>query len=505
MARAVAARRKGDDYQARLFWREASRLFLPRTPVASVGFDVDDVDGFDDVVVKYQAPVRDELGREIELDCWQVKFHVDQAGELTAESLLDPGFIGGTATSLLQRLQRAQQKLGARALRARLQLATTWGVRPGDPLARLASGAEGAIREHVLREGGDRSAMGKLRRAWRDHLSLRTDEELLEVLRPLRLRVHLQDLAGLSEDLSFRLDSAGLRLVEGSGAHQPYDDLIYKLHGEGRRYFTASDLKDECARSGLWLGRSVAPANRWGVGVRSFMRFGANLEDDVDALLCVTDRFDGRSLRREGSWAEIYEALRKFLEAAVRAHREIELCLDAHATLAFASGFMLEPKLGITIDLIQRSRTGVSRWAAGVAPERGSPWSVEEVHVGAGGDLALAVSVTHDIDRDVAHFVQKARLPVERILSARVLPRPGASSVRDGAHALALADSLAAVVKTRRPPEERARLHLFFAAPNGLLFFLGQLAHGFGPLVIYEHDFESGIVGAYVPSLALPQ
>jgi hypothetical protein len=47
-------------------------------------------------------------------------------------------------------------------------------------------------------------------------------------------------------------------------------------------------------------------------------------------------------------------------------------------------------------------------------------------------------------------------------------------------------------------------LHIFAAAPNALLFFLGQLSHGLGRIQLYEHDFETGLPGAYIPSILLP-
>ena len=42
------------------------------------------------------------------------------------------------------------------------------------------------------------------------------------------------------------------------------------------------------------------------------------------------------------------------------------------------------------------------------------------------------------------------------------------------------------------------------AAPNGFMFFLGQLARGFGKTSLYEYDFELNAPGAYTPALTLP-
>jgi hypothetical protein len=72
-------------------------------------------------------------------------------------------------------------------------------------------------------------------------------------------------------------------------------------------------------------------------------------------------------------------------------------------------------------------------------------------------------------------------------------------------HALELAQDLSLKIR-RRSAEERSKpLHLFAAAPNALLFFLGQLAKSFGEVQLYEQrEFPAKKPGNYVPSLRLP-
>ena len=48
------------------------------------------------------------------------------------------------------------------------------------------------------------------------------------------------------------------------------------------------------------------------------------------------------------------------------------------------------------------------------------------------------------------------------------------------------------------------QLHVFGAVPNGLMFFLGRLAHSLGPIQLYEHDFENNQSSRYRQSLSLP-
>ena len=46
--------------------------------------------------------------------------------------------------------------------------------------------------------------------------------------------------------------------------------------------------------------------------------------------------------------------------------------------------------------------------------------------------------------------------------------------------------------------------HLRRAAPNAFMFFLGQLAKGFGPCTVYEYDFDTNAPGAYQASISFP-
>jgi len=77
MTQAVAVRRDGDAFQARIFWRKAACLLDPKSPVTHVGFE-SGPKGFDDVWVAYaadRAPI-DQEGRPILREHIQCKWHV---------------------------------------------------------------------------------------------------------------------------------------------------------------------------------------------------------------------------------------------------------------------------------------------------------------------------------------------------------------------------------------------------------------------------------------------
>ena len=79
---------------------------------------------------------------------------------------------------------------------------------------------------------------------------------------------------------------------------------------------------------------------------------------------------------------------------------------------------------------------------------------------------------------------------------------PGNTAVHGGQHALDLALSLVSELRAHR--NDGRTVHLFIAAPNGFSFVLGQHLRGFGPVIVYEFDFESGSPGAYEIGIVLP-
>lgn len=50
-----------------------------------------------------------------------------------------------------------------------------------------------------------------------------------------------------------------------------------------------------------------------------------------------------------------------------------------------------------------------------------------------------------------------------------------------------LANSIYSAIAQRSTAERRATLHIFAAAPNAFMFFLGQISRGFGKCVLYEY------------------
>ena len=505
--RAVSARQQGDTYQGRVFWLEACRLFQRHTKVAGVGYEIDDVPHFDDVAVAYSEPIRDAHGELVSADYYQIKWHVDQGGALTCDALTDPSFIGSKSSSLLQRLHEASKTTSARNETARFNFMTTWSIPADDVLAKLVSGRDGELRLDVLFGQSNPHRFSRLVDRWSCHLGV-SHEELRRVLARLRLWASSYSLDGLTRVLSSNLARVGLHAVEHGSRANPYDSLIERLLSEGRNKFTAPEIQSICSEEGLWTGPESdydAPI----VGIRSFLQFAEHMEDEVDHLLDLAGLFDGREISVPEYWnAKVGPEIREFMKRSVAPLSQCHLYLSSHSSITFAAGYELDPKSGTRVSLVQNSAAGRSTWAFSSVTSNcnSNPWSVSEISANPKGrDIGIVLSVTHDARSEVLAHVQDHIPQLGQLLVFTIEPDIGPMAVKDGGHAWRLAEEVVKTVRERHPRHtSTGPLHIFTAAPNGLVFLVGRLARSLGPIQLYEHDFESNWSTRYRRSLTLP-
>jgi hypothetical protein len=239
--------------------------------------------------------------------------------------------------------------------------------------------------------------------------------------------------------------------------------------------------------------------------------FSPDLETATDRHLSLLEHFDGRDIREPRLWhEEVYPRLAEFLLEAAAERRQLELYFAAHHTIAFAAGWVLQAKSGLDIGFLQGGRGGPPEpWG----PRDGSAPGADPLWLDASDiaedpqaiDVAIALSLTTPITSQVQEHLPAAGTRVHRLISAEIAPRAGQQAVRGGEHSLHLADDVAYRAMQRTPQERRGTLHLFAAAPNAFLFYLGQLARPFGRVQLYEFGLDdTKWPGQYVPSLVLP-
>lgn len=250
------------------------------------------------------------------------------------------------------------------------------------------------------------------------------------------------------------------------------------------------------------------------LGIRSFTGDGAwakEMEEECRKVLTLDKPFKGRQIRKAAFWhSKVVPEVRNFLQEAAAERRPLILDFAAHNSIAFLAGYFLDEKSLLDITIVQRTPgppASKFEWRATNAPTPEDPlWRDEPDVVVApeAGDVAYAVSVTQPVLKDVNLYLENAGVPVSRIVPRTLLPEPSRTSVREGTHAMQIAQSLRQAFRERTPREHEGVLHLFAAAPNAILFFLGQLCRRIGPVQLYEYDFDTRRPGAYTPSIRTP-
>ena len=508
MASAIGARHDGDDYQSRLFWLRACDLFNEDTHVVAIAYEEGLTRAFDDVVVYFDSDMKDEDGQPLRADHVQAKFHRWPSGSVTWDALMDPAFIGADRFSLLHRLRDAYRQHLTSGGGRRFTFDTPWVVDPRDPLAEMLALADERIHLPVGKGGRRRSrvheqVIGRLL----EHLELDDEGELAAILATFRLHRGVS-LAEIGRQLNERLRSVGLVPVEAGHQVHPYDDLTRRVVRGRCAPFTRDDIERLCKQERLWHGHTTIEAGAVRLGIRSFARRTEELAEETDALLDLLDHFDGRFPRDAAAWDNaIFPAIERFLAQCERAKR-YHLHLHTHGSIAFAAGYCLDPKAGVDAVPVQRSIRGPTIWRPAVhpAPDAYPLFTVTEYPLAQGGsEMAITISATKEIGADVEAYVQKQLPEVRRIAAFVPQLGPGSEAVLDCTHAHLLAQQIVQYSQTARTAEERrCRLHLFAAAPNGLLYFLGQQARGLGQVVWYEFDFERNEPGGYRPALTFP-
>lgn len=502
MAETGASRLDGDTFQARMFWLNAASLLDPDGAIIRLGFEVGPK-AFDDIWIEYDPRLAppDQYGKPLLREHVQCKWHVtpDQYGY---SELIQPEFINANAISFLERARNAGANLDTKSDNARFSLLTNWRIDRNDPLKGMVGTRSNAVRvDRLFASKTDNSKDGRVRKAWREHLGI-DDEELGRFASILKFSEAPDSLQDLRTRLDERFASVGLRRIPLNESVFPYDAIVNEWMIQGRRMFDRDDLRRACDREGLLAERKARPVS---YGVKSFEHAIDPLHHRCTKTLDLTPEFDERFIKDQSAWKEVlYPRLVAFLTKAAANDERLRLILDAHTTLAFAAGSVLDIKSGKEIELEQRT-LGRHIWRPGdsVRDSTWSTWKFEHIAGDAESkNVVAAVSLTHEICAEVQAYLAGAGLNPGLVLIARPSGGSGARSVISGQHAFELAEGLQAELRKSR--KATGRTHLFIAAPNAFTFFLGQRRLSLGGITLYEFDFGAERTGSYAPALSLP-
>ena len=504
MTDAVVPRWHGDDYQARIFWENALNLLDPSTCVTEVTFEADGPKAFDDVVVKYDPPVVRSGPERISAEYHQVKWHIQYGGRFGFEDFVDPTFIGATSVSILERLQQARQ---IAPKNSQFSFITIYRIKDSDPLAPLVSGVDKSLLVEKLFDGTtDKSRMGKVRKLWREHLKLTSDAALRNVVSGLRIFEGYRSLEELRSQINLRAQGLGLMTCSDTSSDFRYDKLARQLKVRHLNALNRETFEKFCQDEGLFLDRPTEPDPFLKVAIRSFLGPAADIVGATpENTLVLTDNFRQRYLRDDLDWQnDIRPRVETFLRTSVVHSSRLRLILDAHASVAFLSGCILDLKSGVEVELVQKGRVGSRTWRAddGSAAER-PLFSVTTEDVGTGDEIAIAVSISQATEIQTRAYVS-LNLPNVGTLVCFALPSgPSQQSVVGGGHASAIAEQVSNVVRDLKALDPDRLVHIFAACPNSFLFYLGQHHQSIAPCIVYEFDFDRRGNKTYQPSFVM--
>jgi hypothetical protein len=271
--------------------------------------------------------------------------------------------------------------------------------------------------------------------------------------------------------------------------------------------FDRKTFREKCGDEGLIA--QATTSNRV-YGIKTFEHALDRLEDRCHDVLNMVPEFDERFVRDTDAWkASLQPRLKAFLLQLPTIDGRLRLAIDAHATLAFAAGAVLDTKSGRLVEIMQRSPQPVV-WAPDdqAALPSWPSWEFQEIVLSPDGEgTACAVSITRDTEPMVRLYAKQNLPGVRRLLIAKLNVESGQGVVASGAHANQLAESLADRLKRDReadPALLMERIHLFVSAPNAFTFFLGRHVQVIKPVTLYEFDFGRDRSGSYEPSLSYP-
>jgi hypothetical protein len=500
----IGARTEGDVYQGLFFWRQAADLFRPTSMVERVVLEHDEAEGVDDVAVFYRKPGLNAGGWMVSADYFQLKYHVDNRNSYSTDALIDPAFINAKS-SLLQRFYSAYVSLASEHADFRLHLASNWRWKDDDKLAQLLREYDGKLPRKFF-EDGPRGDLGRVRERWRTHLKLE-DNEFRAFAKTLRFQLDHFGRRDFKAYVYTTLEAVGLQTPSADRAACPYESLIQQFLMNGPNSFDEASLRELCQREGLLTNDSSHQSRPPAIGVRSFVRFAERLESEVDEIICVSDNFEGRLLAAGGSWHTASSQVLAFLGDPDRRARlrgvPYAIALECHGSFALLAGWELSRNSGVDISPIQKPSLQI--WKPSPDAECDTSWMIQTFELAAEHhDVAICLSVTHNVRADVEAFLDSEGAPqVGRLVSLCPADGPSPQSIKGPDQAYRLAAQLPGVLSEARP-SRAACAHVFFACPNALMFFIGQQRNALGRIAMYEFDFGIERDGSYSHSLSFP-
>ena len=145
----------------------------------------------------------------------------------------------------------------------------------------------------------------------------------------------------------------------------------------------------------------------------------------------------------------------------------LRLILDAHASIAFLAGAVLDLKSGVQTELVQKGRVGARTWRADdESASKGTHFEIVDGGSRKGRDIAVAISVSQSVTAQARAYIETKLSDVGKLICFTMPTGPGQQNVVGGEHAAALAEQVSNHVREVRENDLDAIVHIFAACPN---------------------------------------
>ena len=201
--------------------------------------------------------------------------------------------------------------------------------------------------------------------------------------------------------------------------------------------------------------------------------------------------FDGRDASPE-AYVAIEVALADSAAALAATGNKVRISARGNASLPLGVLFgAIYSPLAFDLDWLQPAPGADEQtWSLACNPSNARPNIRIDKRDPSSEDLVLAVSVSADVERAAAEYLDTASLSARAVLSVELpdgpLQRGQTISPEEGRRIALDAINAARNLRTELRMK-RANLHLFLACPLGLAVLIGQNLNTFGDCVAYEH------------------
>ncbi len=506
MGSQTSALLKGFDYQFLFTWYQIAAMLQGRSHILKIEIESKDCKSVDDVVIYYDDEGIEDKGKSVYRDFYQVKYHVDKSNSYCCEYLIQKKT---SQKSLLEKFFDAFEKIEKDGVSGyRLILVSNWEWDSNDILyKKLREDKEGALPEEFF-TSSDKTKIGKIIEKWQSHLN--TDREgIIRFAKSLRLDLNHFGRKHFEELVYNRIENAGLIVPDDCNKISNYTQIISNLIQTGLCTITPESIKSICETHGLISKQTVTNIPTPIIGIRSYMRFAERIEDDCTTHKCVARFFNGRHILDNVFWnreivgeiSDYFDQLRKKIDLRNVTHN---ILLECNGSIAFLCGYLL-PKVSSTlVNPVQKGYKSVC-WEPTSLRDDEWGWVVNKNdNDNNSNNVVIAISITHDIHNAVTDYIRKKMSHYKTYLHLINKSGTNPSCIENGDHATVLADQLISIISSLRSDTSDLVSHVFFAAPNGFMFYLGRNGIALGKMQLYEYDFGGDSDSSYSPSIHVP-